>query len=84
MYIYLRKTCFTARLILFFLKKRLLIRNEGYSALFKGLMANLLGVAPYRAIYFFMYSNSKAYLLPLFKEDNSKLHICSAYIAGIY
>jgi hypothetical protein len=47
-------------------------------------MANLFGVAPYRAIYFFMYSNSKAHLLPLFKEDNSKLHICSAYIAGIY
>ena len=61
---------------------RSLVRNEGYGALFKGLMANLLGVAPYRALYFFMYSNSKTQLLSIFKEESPQLHICSAYIAG--
>jgi len=59
-----------------------IIQNEGYRALFKGLGPNIIGVAPYRAIYFFSYANSKLYLSKLIGEERPLLHICSAFIAG--
>lgn len=58
------------------------MKNEGYRALFKGLGPNLLGVAPYRAIYFFSYANSKVFLSRLIGEERPLLHVCSAFIAG--
>jgi len=61
---------------------RYIINNEGYRALFKGLGPNLLGVAPYRAIYFFSYANSKVFLSRLIGEERPLLHVCSAFIAG--
>lgn len=59
-----------------------IVKNEGYRALFKGLGPNLLGVAPYRAIYFFSYANSKVFLTRFISEERPLLHVCSAFIAG--
>ncbi len=52
--------------------------------MFKGLGPTIVGVAPYRAIYFYSYASWKK----LFKnalgtdEEPPILHICSAFIAG--
>ena len=39
-------------------------------------------MAPYRAIYFFSYANSKTFLSKFLGEERASLHICSAFIAG--
>ncbi|RNA34232.1 solute carrier family 25 member 36-A [Brachionus plicatilis] len=61
---------------------RSIIENEGYRGLFKGLGPTIIGVAPYRAIYFFTYANSKRILSNTIGEKSSILHIISAFIAG--
>jgi solute carrier family 25 protein 33/36 len=59
-------------------------RNEGVTALWKGLGPNLVGIVPARAIYFGTYSQGKS----LFTEMNggqedSFIHLTSAAVAGI-
>lgn len=63
-------------------KFRSIIENEGFRALYKGLGPNIIGVAPYRAIYFFSYANSKNLLLKQMGEEGPLLHIGSAFMAG--
>lgn len=66
------------------LKFRSIVENEGFRALFKGLGPNIVGVVPYRAIYFFSYANSKSLLYSHLGEEGPLLHIGSAFVAGIY
>ena len=58
------------------------MQNEGLKALFKGLGPNIIGVAPYRAIYFFSYANSKSALSSYLGPDKPAMHVLSAFIAG--
>jgi solute carrier family 25 protein 33/36 len=58
------------------------VRNEGVKALFKGLGPNIVGVAPYRAIYFFSYANSKNLLSSHLGSDKPLMHVMSAFMAG--
>lgn len=44
---------------------RYIVETEGSRALFKGLVANVVGVAPSRAIYFCAYSQAKTSLSTL-------------------
>ena len=60
----------------------MIIQNEGFKALFKGLGPNIIGVAPYRAIYFFSYANAKTILSSKMGPDQPLMHILSAFIAG--
>lgn len=50
--------------------------------MFKGLGPTLVGVAPYRAIYFYSYANSKVLFSKYIKQDSPLLHACSAFAAG--
>ncbi|CAF0850877.1 unnamed protein product [Brachionus calyciflorus] len=59
-----------------------IVENEGYRGLFKGLGPTVIGVAPYRAIYFFTYANSKSLLGNRIGEGSSLLHVASAFAAG--
>lgn len=61
---------------------RFILENEGYRALFKGLGPTLVGVAPYRAIYFYSYANSKKNFSKYVKADSPILHVMSAFVAG--
>jgi solute carrier family 25 protein 33/36 len=54
-------------------------QTEGLPGLFKGLTANVVGVAPSRAIYFSCFSYTKS----LFGDDSPKIHFISAAFAGI-
>ncbi|VDO27284.1 unnamed protein product, partial [Heligmosomoides polygyrus] len=36
-----------------------IVKNEGIGGLYKGLLPNLVGVAPSKAVYFYSYSTSK-------------------------
>lgn len=65
-----------------YLNFKQIIQNEGFRGLFKGLGPTLIGVAPYRAIYFYSYANSKQFFSKLLNEQSSILHICSAVVAG--
>lgn len=65
-----------------YLHFKLIIQNEGFKALFKGLGPNIVGVAPYRAIYFFSYANSKCLLSSRLDADKPIMHMTSAFIAG--
>lgn len=62
---------------------RYIVKNEGFSALFKGLGPNLVGVAPSRAIYFFCYANTKNRLNSIWTPDTPLVHVCSAVTAGV-
>ncbi|XP_014249194.1 mitochondrial carrier protein Rim2 [Cimex lectularius] len=61
---------------------RLIVRNEGPKALFKGLGPNLVGVAPSRAIYFCAYSQAKSFFNSLLNPDTAVVHVLSASCAG--
>ncbi len=61
---------------------RFILENEGYRALFKGLTPTLVGVAPYRAIYFYSYASSKKIFANKFGHESSLLHAFSAFVAG--
>lgn len=62
---------------------RHIIKTEGPGGLFKGLGANLLGVTPTRAIYFYTYSNVKTFCNSLFANpDSSQVYMAAAASAG--
>ena len=59
--------------------------NEGPGGLFRGLGANLVGVAPARAIYFWTYETTKKNVnrsLPRENRDTPFVHVTSAFTAG--
>jgi Mitochondrial carrier protein len=58
------------------------VEQEGCRALFKGLGANIIGVAPTRAIYFCTYSTAKKKFNQIFTPDSHSVHVCSAGSAG--
>lgn len=59
-----------------------MVEQEGCRALFKGLGANIIGVAPTRAIYFCTYSTAKKKFNQIFTPDSHSVHVCSAGSAG--
>ena len=63
---------------------RYMIKTEGWPSLFRGLELHLLGIAPSRAIYFAVYSNSKNFLLSTgnLKHDSAILPVASSVVAG--
>ena len=73
------------------------MKYEGVQGLFKGLIPNLIGVAPsryefilfnaeksrsFRAIYFFAYANTKSYLVEKMERETPLIHVTSAAAAG--
>lgn len=65
---------------------RYIVEHEGPKALFKGLVPNIIGVAPSRAIYFGTYSQSKTFFnsCQLLPPDSAAVHMCSASCAGSF
>uniref|UniRef100_A0A1I7YGJ7 Mitochondrial carrier protein n=1 Tax=Steinernema glaseri TaxID=37863 RepID=A0A1I7YGJ7_9BILA len=61
-----------------------IIKKEGFGALYKGLGPNLVGVAPSKAVYFYVYSSSKRYWNenPALLPDSAIVHMLSAGSAG--
>ncbi|CAD6192501.1 unnamed protein product [Caenorhabditis auriculariae] len=60
------------------------IRNEGFGSLYKGLVPNLIGVAPSKAVYFYTYSSSKRFWndSDFFLPNSAIVHMVSAGSAG--
>ena len=61
---------------------RQIVLEEGKQALFKGLGANLVGVAPTRAIYFCTYSTAKKKYSQIMTPNSHAVHMCAAGTAG--
>ncbi|TMS35885.1 hypothetical protein L596_003178 [Steinernema carpocapsae] len=63
---------------------RHIVRKEGFGALYKGLGPNLVGVAPSKAVYFYVYSTSKRFWndSPVFVPNSAIVHMISAGTAG--
>jgi solute carrier family 25 protein 33/36 len=61
-----------------------ILREEGFSAMYKGLLPNLVGVAPSKAIYFCTYSTCKRLFNDsgLFIPNTAITHMLSAAFAG--
>lgn len=60
-----------------------IIRTEGFGALYKGLVPNLVGIAPSRAIYFTIYSKTKHFLADAnIYRNSSWIHMLSALSAS--
>ncbi|KAJ1357937.1 hypothetical protein KIN20_016212 [Parelaphostrongylus tenuis] len=61
-----------------------IIKTEGLGALYKGLLPNLVGVAPSKAVYFYSYSTSKRIWNDsgLFVPNSAIIHMISAGSAG--
>ncbi|KAH7724668.1 Protein T09F3.2 [Aphelenchoides avenae] len=61
-----------------------IIREEGVAALYKGLLPNLVGVAPSKAVYFYTYSTSKRFWneAEIFVPNSAMVHMVSAGFAG--
>lgn len=59
-----------------------IIRTEGFPALYKGLVPNLIGIAPSRALYFGVYTKSKSFLSSTMLSDSSPTHMMSALTAS--
>ncbi|VDM81583.1 unnamed protein product [Strongylus vulgaris] len=64
--------------------RRHIIKNEGFGALYKGLLPNLVGVAPSKAVYFYSYSSSKRLWneSDIFVPNSAIVHMVSAGSAG--
>ncbi|THD27103.1 Solute carrier family 25 member, partial [Fasciola hepatica] len=58
-------------------------RNEGYSALFKGLMPTLIGVLPSRGIYFCAYHKGQLLFEDHFQSGSSGVYLCAAGFGSI-
>lgn len=61
---------------------RHIVKTEGPKALFKGLVPNIVGVAPSRAIYFGAYAQSKKFFNTVLNPDTPIVHVLSASFAG--
>jgi len=61
---------------------RQIVVQEGKRALFKGLGANIIGVAPTRAIYFCTYHTAKKRFNQIFTPNSHTVHMCAAGSAG--
>ena len=62
---------------------RHVVRTEGISGLYKGLLPTLMGIAPSRAIYFTVYSKSKTFYGGYLASINpSFTHLCAALTAS--
>jgi solute carrier family 25 protein 33/36 len=61
---------------------RHIIKTEGPKALFKGLVPNIMGVAPTRAIYFYAYAQSKKFFNTVLNPGTPMVHVLSAASAG--
>lgn len=59
-----------------------IVKTEGFLGLYKGLVPNLMGIAPSRAIYFAVYSKSKAFLTSTHLANSSWTHMLSALSAS--
>ncbi|KAI6175660.1 hypothetical protein M3Y97_00714300 [Aphelenchoides bicaudatus] len=61
-----------------------IIRLEGFKAMYKGLLPNLVGVAPSKAIYFYTYSTCKRLFndSDMFLPNTAITHMLSAAFAG--
>jgi len=57
-------------------------RNEGLSALWKGIGPNLAGIIPARSIYFGTYAHGKKFFTELAGQESSRVHLASAAVAG--
>ena len=64
---------------------RYIVHTEGLTALYKGLVPNLIGVAPSRALYFAVYSQSKHLVSTAsnLSKDNPWVHMASALSASL-
>lgn len=65
---------------------RQILVQEGPRGMFRGLVPNLVGVAPSRAIYFWSYSGTKAKInnmVPKSTKDSPSVHMISAGVAGL-
>ncbi|KAI5755400.1 hypothetical protein M8J77_016471 [Diaphorina citri] len=62
---------------------RYIVNHEGPKALFRGLVPNLIGVAPSRAIYFCAYSQSKKFWNNILPPDTALVHVFSAACADL-
>ncbi|CAI2326446.1 unnamed protein product [Caenorhabditis sp. 36 PRJEB53466] len=63
---------------------RQVVKTEGIGALYKGLVPNLIGVAPSKAVYFYTYSSSKRFWneSDIFLPNSAIVHMVSAGSAG--
>lgn len=61
-----------------------IVKNEGIGGLYKGLLPNLVGVAPSKAVYFYSYSTSKRIWneSEIFLPNSAIVHMVSAGTAG--
>uniref|UniRef100_A0A914CL23 Mitochondrial carrier protein n=1 Tax=Acrobeloides nanus TaxID=290746 RepID=A0A914CL23_9BILA len=59
-----------------------IIKEEGFRALYKGLIPNLIGVTPSKAIYFYIYSTSKRILNEYWVPNSASVHMASAAFGG--
>lgn len=62
---------------------RVIIEKEGIRGLWKGLVPNLVGVFPSRAIYFGVYNTSKSQLLHHGWKESPLIHLFAAMSAGV-
>lgn len=68
--------------LLVFSYMRHVVKTEGFFGLYKGLVPNLMGIAPSRAIYFAVYSKSKSFLTTTHLSNSSWTHMLSALSAS--
>lgn len=59
-----------------------MVKTEGFFSLYKGLIPNLMGIAPSRAVYFGVYTKSKAFLTSTHLANSSWTHMLSALAAS--
>eukprot|EP00042_Codosiga_hollandica_P055183 m.766655 g.766655 ORF g.766655 m.766655 type:complete len:305 (+) comp59065_c0_seq34:200-1114(+) len=60
-----------------------MVRTEGFSSLWRGINATVVGVVPARAIYFATYNNAKATLISYANTEHTGIHMLAAACATI-